>query len=307
MSFQVTILGSNSAISCYDRYPSSQIVYFKSQLFLVDCGEGTQFKLNQYKIKKSKIDHIFISHLHGDHYFGLFGLLSSYHLLGRTKDLYIYSPVGLEKIIKCSFSLSNTFLSYKIIFIKIDATHKVIYENDNISVKIVPLRHSINCFGFIFKEKMGLKKIKKTAIKKYKIPINKIIEIKKGKDFFHNGKMIRNESLTYKTPKARQYTYCSDTAYDEKIIKDISCSDLLYFETTFLKSEQELAQKTLHSTTIDAAIVAKKSNVKKLIIGHFSSRYKSLKQHLEESRSVFKNCYLAEEGKTFKINQSSQG
>jgi ribonuclease Z len=303
LPFEIKILGSSSATPVFNRNPSSQLLNIDHDLFLVDCGESTQLQLNKYKVKFNKIDHIFISHLHGDHYLGLVGLISTMHLHGRTKDLYLYGPPGLDEIITLQFKYSETFLNYKIIFKELE-TEKIatIYETDHLTIDTIPLKHRIKCCGFLFKEKPKKKRINKDILPPG-ILLQEIVELKNGNHIYdENGKIkFKNEDYTLPPRRSRSYAYCSDTAYTESFIPQIKNIDILYHEATFLQDLKLRANETYHSTAIDAATVALKANVKQLLLGHFSSRYKDIEPLLTEARTVFPNTYLATEGETFTI------
>ena len=308
MQFSVTILGSNSALPISNRYPTAQVLNASGRLFLIDCGEGTQLQLRRNKIKFSKIDSIFISHLHGDHCFGLIGLISTFGLLGRKKDLNIYAHKDLERLLKPWLEFFAVDLSYSIVFNNIDTSiSDVIYEDDKITVTTIPLKHRIPTTGFLFKEKRRELNIKRDAIDYYKIPIKWIHRIKKGEDYYtEDGVKIENHILTQNPKKCRSYAFCSDTKFNKDIIPIIKNADLLYHEATFANDNAKMAKKTYHSTAEEAAIIAKEANVDKLIIGHFSSRYKELDVFLEESKAIFENTELAIEGKIFNILQKEE-
>jgi len=308
MSFSVTILGTSSAVPNSKRNPSSQVVNLNQNLFLVDCGEGTQIQLRKNKLNLSKIKHIFISHLHGDHVFGLFGLLSTYSLLGRDVDLHIYANEKLKEIIESHNKFFNNKLTYKIIFHFLNEGEKsLLYEDKFLMIKAFPLKHSIACHGFVFKEKPKLLNIKKYKIAQYNIPISEINKIKNGADFLtEDGQLIHNQELTIKSEKPCSYAYCSDTAFYPKIINEISQVDLLYHESTFANTESKRAQTTQHSTAEDAATIAKEANVKSLLLGHFSTRYSNLDILLNEAKSIFRDTEIAIEGKTYKIDQNEE-
>jgi ribonuclease Z len=303
LPFEIKILGSSSATPVFNRNPSSQLLNIDHDLFLVDCGESTQLQLNKYKVKFNKIDHIFISHLHGDHYLGLVGLISTMHLHGRKKDLYLYGPPGLDEIITIQFKYSETFLNYKIIFKELE-TEKIaiIFETDHLTVETIPLKHRIKCCGFLFKEKPKRKRINKENLPP-EILLLEIVELKNGNDIYdENGNIkFKNEDFTLPPRKSRSYAYCADTIYTESFIDQIKNIDLLYHESTFLHELKGRAIETYHSTAIDAATIALKANVKQLLLGHFSSRYKEIEPLLVEARTVFPNTYLAIEGETFNI------
>lgn len=317
MSFSLTILGSSSALPTSKRSPTAQVLNVQEHFFLIDCGEGTQIQLRKYKLKFSKINHIFISHLHGDHFFGLFGLISTFGLLNRISDLHIYAHPELEKILTCisiqmcqpensptgSGQAGENKLPFKIIYHHINSKQsELVYEDDKLTVETIPLKHKIHTCGFLFREKPKPRNIKKELVEIYKIPIKDIIKIKQGADFTsEDGKLITNKELTIQPPKPRSYAFCSDTLYNEDIIPIIKDVDLLYHEATFMHDLEEKAKQSFHSTTIQAAKIAKKANVSQLIIGHFSARYKDDNDVLEEAKSVFQNTQAAEDGKTYSV------
>lgn len=304
MSFTIRILGSNSALPTSKRFSSAHVLNLHERFFLIDCGEGTQIQLRKYKVNFSKINHIFISHLHGDHYYGLFGLISSFSLLGRLHDLHIYSHSDLLETIKCVFKKSK--IDYKIIFHNLNfSVPEIIFENKNIVVKSFPLKHGIETCGFLFYEKQKELNIIKGKIKEYEISVKDILKIKKGENFTtKKGEVILNKYLTLPPYKTRSYAYCSDTMYFEKIIPTIKNTDLLYHEATFSLKDKKTAEKNGHSSSIDAAVIAKKANVGKLIIGHFSSRYKNPEiLLLEQAKEIFENTFAVNDGDIFQIPQ----
>ena len=303
MNFDLTILGCNSAIQTSNRNPSAQILNIFERFFLIDCGEGTQLQLRKYKFRIQKINHIFISHLHGDHYFGLIGFLSTLHLLGRKDDLHIYAHADLKAIIDIQLKSSDTRLNYQLHFHDLQYDKpRIIYEDKLITVETIPLNHRIPCCGFLFKEKPKERTIIKDKLESFGIPLQKYAEIKAGEDFVdQDGKIIPNALLTRNPMPCRSYAYCSDTSYFEKIIEQISQVDLLYHEATFMQNLSDRATQTFHSTTIQAGMIALKANVKKLVIGHYSSRYTDLDPLLSETLTIFKNTELGEEGRTYKI------
>lgn len=303
MNFNVSILGSNSAVAAYNRFPTAQVLQHHNQRYMIDCGEGTQFKLSQYGIKRSNLNHIFISHLHADHYLGLVGFISSLRLNGRTEDLHIYAPPYLERILDMQLKIDERINSFEYIFHPLRfGKSELIYENDLLEVYTIPLKHKIDCNGFLFKEKPKSRKIIAEKIAQYKIPYTKIDTIKKGANFTTaSNEVILNETLTTEPEKAKSYAYCSDTMYSEAIVPIIKNADLLYHESTFLKAFEQKAIERYHSTTVQAATIAKKANVGKLLLGHFSARYKDLSPFLSEAQTVFNNSALAIEGKTFEI------
>lgn len=303
MSFEITILGSSSALPSYKKFPSAHVINMHERFFLIDCGEGTQIRIRQFKIKTSKINRIFISHLHGDHFFGIFGMISSFNLLGRKNDLHIYSPGDLEKIVYTTIKKQD--LNFKIFFHRLNCENKTsVYETKSLKISCFPLDHRIETYGFLFEEKKKKKNIKKEAIEKYNLSVSDIIKIKDGADYKTNeGKIIPNEEITFPEKKSRSYAYCSDTAFKPEIIPFVKNVDILYHEATFTENLKETAKITKHSTAKEAASIALKANVKKLIIGHFSSRYKDENELLNEARNIFPETYAAQDGMTFKINE----
>jgi ribonuclease Z len=303
MEFKITILGSNSAIPTLKRNPTAQIINHNQKIFLIDCGEGTQMQLRRYHLKLQRISQIFISHLHGDHYFGLIGLISTMHLLGRNDELHVYGPEQLEDILKIQLEASQTELNYPFHFHSIDpAVNEVIFENEKLTVSTIPMNHRVPTCGFLFREKPGNRKLIKEQINELKIPVEHLMKIKKGEDFVdENGFVHKNDSLTSEPYPVRSYAYCSDTKYHEPVIPIVSNVDLLYHEATFLHDRADAAAEKYHSTAVEAATIAKKARVKKLMIGHFSNRYENAEELLEEARSVFENTFLATEGKAFEL------
>lgn len=301
MQFELTILGCNGAIPAFDRHPSAQVVNYNGSVFLVDCGEGTQFQMIKYAIKRGRMDNIFISHLHGDHFFGLVALLTSFNLNWREHPLNLYGPPALMDILNLHFKHSETTLRYDIHFHPIIADKpRIIYEDSVISVETIILKHRLPTTGFLFREKQNLRKIIPAKITEYNIPYDYISGIKRGDDFVTEGGVtIPNKELTSVPLPPRSYAYCSDTVFTESYIEQIRGIDLLYHESTFIHAHAERAAETFHTTTKQAAHIAKTAGVKKLILGHFSARYENLEPLLYEAREVFAESYLAEEGKTF--------
>ena len=298
MKFELTILGSSSALPTSKRNLTAHVLNVYERYFLIDCGEGTQAQLRKNRIPFGRINHIFISHIHGDHFYGLFGLLSSFNLLQREKDLHIYAHQPLKKGIKYIMKHYEGRFSYKIHFHELDTEKKeMIYEDENLEVFSFPLIHKIPVSGFLFVEKAKLPNIKKTYVQKYNIPIKDIHRIKNGDDFqTEDGTVIPNAELTYKPYKQRSYAFCSDTAYNESIIPIVQNVDILYHEATFKEEHKEEAKNTTHSTAKQAANIAKQAQVKKLIVGHFSARYKSIEDLVAEAISVFPKTTAAEDG-----------
>jgi len=297
------ILGCYSATPRALTNPTSQVLEIRNHLFLIDCGEGTQVQLRKNKIKFSRIEHIFISHLHGDHFFGLPGLISTFKLLGREKDLHIYGPEGIQQAITLLLKLGNSWTNYKLIFHELTSKKsEIIFENTKVRVKTIPLDHRIYTNGFLFSELPGERKLNVLATAKYKIDKAYYQSIKQGKDIkIDDGSVMANSELSLDPPKTKQYAYCSDTAFNRELVPLLKGVDLLYHEATFLETEVHLAKKTKHSTARQAATVAKEAKVNRLILGHFSTRYKSIVPFREEAIEVFKNVELADDGKIFEI------
>ncbi len=296
---KLLILGCNSAVPLENSHTTSQVLEVKDHLFLIDCGEGTQIQLRQQKIKFSRIKHIFISHLHGDHFYGLVGLISTFRLLGRTSDLNVYGPTGIKEIITLQLKLANSWTNYNLFFHELDSkTSQIIFEDGDLIVKTIPLDHRIYTNGFLFQEKSGQRRLDIQKIKDFNIKPYDYQNLKLGKDLItEDGKIIQNQSLTLEPHPVKNYAFCSDTSYNESIVPLIEFVDLLYHEATFLDSHANLAKKTKHSTAKQAAKIAKLSKVKRLILGHFSSRYKDKSQFITEAKSVFEKVELASDGK----------
>ena len=303
MPFRVTILGCNSAIPTVKRKPTAQLLNVAERFLLIDCGEGTQIQLRQYKIKIQRISHVFISHLHGDHYFGLIGLISTMHLLGRKKELHVYADPKLKEIIQLQLEASKTELAYPLFFHPLDyEKSKLLFEDEKLQVSSFPLKHSIDCCGFLVEEKQLDRRMIPEVIIEHNIPVDDIPVIKGGGDFTNlDGTTISNLKLTKSAHRPRSYAFCSDTAYCEAIIPVIKGVDLLYHEATFKNDLIERANYTFHSTTGQAAAIAKLAEAKCLIVGHYSQRYHDLSSLLEQVQEVFPNAELAEEGKVFEI------
>ena len=303
MKFEVTILGSSSATPIFNRNPSSQALNVNERLYLIDCGEGTQQQMLKFDIKIGRIDHIFISHLHGDHYLGLVGLLSSMHLNGRSKPLHLFCPPLLKDIIDLELRCSDTTLQFAIDYrFTNPETPEVILENPDVTVESIPLDHRIPCTGFLFREKKRLRKLQKEKLTELDIPIEFFSPLKKGADYTTpEGKVIKNIELTTDSADPKTYVYCSDTQFNLNYFKQISKATLLYHESTFLHNMLERALETNHTTALQAGEVALQTGAERLLIGHFSARYKTLNELLDEARSVFPETELAIEGKTFMI------
>ena len=305
MSLKLTILGCHSATPRVNANPTAQFLEIKNHNFLIDCGEGTQVQLRKYSIKFFKIKHIFISHLHGDHFFGLIGLISTFRLLNRETELHIYAPKGLKEIITLQLKLSNSWTNYPLVFHGLTSKKsELIFEDEKVEVHTIPLNHRIYTNGFLFKEKLGERKLNMNAINEYKeIDICDYQNLKNGRDYtLENGTILKNKILTLDPPKPKSYAFCSDTAYFPEIVPIIKNANCLYHETTFLKDKETLAETTKHATAAHAASIAQQANVKQLIIGHYSGRYKNINDFKTEAQVVFKNTVLAETGKVFEIN-----
>lgn len=297
----VTILGNNSALPAFDRHPTAQIITLDEFLFLVDCGEGTQMQMAKYKIRRSRIQHIFISHLHGDHYFGLIGLLTSMGLLGRELDLHLFAPGMLKDIIELQLKVADTVLPYKLHFHALEG-NSLLVQNDKFKVTSFPVSHRIPCWGFRFEQVKAPRRVNPEKAIKHDIPAIFFDRLKWGENYTNkSGAIILNEWVTDAAPPPKSYAYSADTCYDESIIEKVSGSDLLYHEATYLKDLEDRAQKRFHCTTHQAAIIASKAGVKRLIIGHFSSKYEKLEQFEAEAREIFPDSSLALEGVSYRI------
>ncbi len=303
MPFELTILGSSSATPTFNRHPTAQVLNIRERFFLIDCGEGTQKQLVRYKIRYNRIGHIFISHLHGDHYLGLIGLLSSLHLNGRTKPMYVFAPAALKEIIELQFKYSETELRYPLIFHPTNAEQSLqIFENSDIKVETIILSHRIPCTGFKFVQKKRLRKAIKEKVEALHIPKDAIPALKRGIDYVDAaGTIFKSSDLTSEADEPRSFAYCSDTICNWEYLENIKNVNTLYHEATFMNDMLERATETFHTTSLQAANVAKKAGAKQLIIGHFSARYRDLIPLLEESKSVFTNTQLAIEGQTFSL------
>ena len=299
----LTILGCGSALPTKRNFPSSQILEIRDKQYMIDCGEGTQIRMQQMSLKTSRLGHIFISHLHGDHCFGLIGLISTFGMLNRTADLHIHAQPDLERVMSSQLSYFCTELPFKVIFHSFNPNHHtLIFEDRSVSVYSIPLKHRVPCCGFLFEEKPRPSNIIKEMIDFYNIPTFRIPKIKQGEDFItEEGEVISNSVLTHQAMKPKRYAYCSDTAYSEKIIPIIKGVDCLYHEATFMDDELVRSKQTLHSTAKQAAEIAKRAEVGKLILGHYSARYKDHEPILEEAKSVFENTFLGEDMTVFEI------
>jgi ribonuclease Z len=291
----LTILGCYAATPRTFTNPTSQVLEIRNRLFLIDCGEGTQVQLRKNKIKFSKINHVFISH--GDHFFGLIGLISTFALLNRSTDLHIYGPKGIKEIINLQLRLSNSWTKYGLFFHELESKEsEVIFEDDKVIVKTIPLNHRVYTNGFLFQEKIRERKLNLAAVQNYEIDKCYYQNIKNGKDItLEDGRVIENHKLTFDPIPAMSYAFCSDTAYNESIIPIIKEVDVLYHESTFLDSEEALAGKTMHCTAKEAATIALKANVKQLVLGHYSTRYERVELFKEQAETIFSNILLADD------------
>jgi ribonuclease Z len=297
----VTILGNNSALPAFDRHPTAQVVTMEDQIFLVDCGEGTQMQMAKYKIRRSKINYIFISHLHGDHYFGLIGLLTSMGLLGRTQDLHIYAPSPLQDIIGLQLKVADIQLPYPLHFHALDTEGPVLREA-KFEVSCFPVFHRIECWGFRFREVRPFRRINPEKARQFNVPSSFFDRLKWGESYLRkDGVLVENQAVTEPAAKAKSYAYAADTLFDPRIAERVRDADLLYHETTYLKDLGEQAGKRFHSTTVQAATIALEAGVERLLIGHFSSKYEKLQAFEQEAREIFPNTDLALEGVTYKV------
>lgn len=295
--FELHILGCGSALPTTRHFATSQVVNLREKLFMIDCGEGAQMQLRKSRLKFSCLNHVFISHLHGDHCFGLLGLISTLGLLGRTADLHIHSPHGLEELFGPMLAFFCKNLTYKVFFHEFDTKEPLlIYDDRSVSVTTIPLRHRVPCCGFLFEEKPRPNHIIREMIDFYQVPVYELNRIKNGADFVNpEGEVIPNERLTRPSEPVRKYAYCSDTSFYQKIVEQIKGVDLLFHEATFAQTEKARAKETYHSTAAQAGEIAKAAEVKQLVIGHFSARYENESVLLAETTAVFPNTILAKE------------
>ena len=295
--FELHILGCGSALPTTRHFATSQVVNLRDKLFMIDCGEGAQMQLRKSRLKFSRLNHIFISHLHGDHCFGLMGLISTFGLLGRTAELHIHSPKGLEELLTPMLNFFCHTLAYKVIFHEFDTRQtSVVYEDRSMTVTTIPLQHRIPCCGFLFAEKARPNHIIRDMVDFYKVPVYELNRIKNGSDYVTpEGEGIANTRLTRPSDPPRKYAYCSDTIFRPEIVKQLSGVDLLFHEATFAESELARAKETYHTTAAQAARIALEAGVRQLVIGHFSARYEDESILLKEASAVFPNTILAKE------------
>ena len=295
--FELHILGCGSALPTTRHFPTSQIVNVRDKLFMIDCGEGAQLQFRKSHLKFSRLNHIFISHLHGDHCFGLLGLISTLNLLGRTAELHIHSPKGLETLLTPMLDFFNRQMTYKVLFHEFDTIEPMlIYEDRSLTVTTIPLRHRMPCCGFLFAEKRRPNHIIREMVDFYQVPVYELNRIKNGADYVTpEGKTVSNNLLTRPSAPSRSYAYCSDTIYLPSIVEQIKGVDLLFHEATFANEDAPRAKETFHTTAAQAAEIARKAEVKKLLIGHFSARYEDENILLQEASAIFPDTQLAKE------------
>lgn len=300
---KLTILGCHSATPRWDANPTAQLLEVKGHMFLIDCAEGTQVQLRKYKVKFARIKHIFISHLHGDHFFGLVGLISTFRLLGREADLHVYGPKGIKEAITLQLKLGKSWTNYNLVFHELDSDEpQLLFDDDKVSVTTIPLNHRVYTNGFLFQEKPNERTLDIDAVKAANVSMSYYSKIKQGHDVINEDDvLIDNKTITTDPPKPKSYAYCSDTAYFPEIVPQITEVSALYHESTFLAQHQDLAVKTKHSTTKEAALIAKSASVDLLILGHYSGRYPSTQAFKKEAETIFEPVALAEDGKVFEL------
>lgn len=300
---KITVLGCYAATPRTLNNPTSQVLEMQNRFFLIDCGEGTQVQLRKKKIKFSKINHIFISHLHGDHSFGLIGVVTTFAMLGRETDLHIYGPKGIKELILTQLRLSGSFTSYILCFHELESKEsEVVFEDEKVIVKTIPLKHRVYTNGYLFQEKSKERKLNREKAKLYNIDKCYYQNIKNGKDItLDNGQFIPNSELTFDPEPPQSYAFCSDTLYNEDIIPIIQGVEVLYHESTFLEKDAQYTERTMHCTAKQAATIALKANAKNLILGHYSTRYESIEPFKEQAQQVFPNVFLADDGKEFEF------
>lgn len=300
---KLTILGCYAATPRTLNNPTSQVLEMQNRLFLIDCGEGTQVQLRKKKIKFSKINHIFISHLHGDHSFGLIGVISTFAMLGRETDLHIYGPVGIKEFILTQLRLSGSYTQYGLYFHELSSQEsEIVFEDEKVIVKTIPLKHRVYANGYLFQEKPKEKRLNVEKVQEYKIDKCYYQNIKNGRDItLDNGTVIPNRELTFEPEAPKSYAFCSDTIYKEDIVPIIANVDVLYHESTFLEQDAQYTEKTMHCTAKQAATIALKANTKHLILGHYSTRYGNIELFKTQAEEVFSSVHLADDGKEFEF------
>ena len=300
---KLNILGCYSATPRAFKNPTAQVLEINNHIFLIDCGEGTQVQLRRHKIKFNRIKHIFISHLHGDHCFGLAGLISTLHLLGREADLHIHAPKGLKESVLLQLKLGKSYTNYKLIFHELtNKESEVVFEDEKVTVSTIPLDHRVYTNGFLFQEKEGERKLDMNAILNDDIAVAYYRKLKQGFDVTNErGELVKNETMTKPPKPPKSYAFCSDTVYKEAIVPIIKNVTVLYHESTFLDKHEKLAQPTKHCTAKQAASIAKQANAGFLVLGHYSTRYGDLNLFKEEAQTVFENVLLGDDGKVFEF------
>lgn len=301
--FRVHILGCGSALPTLRHNASAQVVEIRGKLFMVDCGEGTQLQLRRSRLKFTKITAVFISHLHGDHCFGLIGMISTFGMLGRTAPLHVYAPVAFEPILKSQIDFFCNGLEYDVVFHGVDTkTVNIVYEDRSLTVETIPLRHRTPCCGYLFREKPSLPHINKEMVDFYGVPMSQYNNIKKGHDWVSpEGKTVPSTTLTRPAESPRSYAYCSDTVYIPKLYEHLKDVDLLYHESTYASKDEKMAHTYMHSTAAQAAQMAAKAHAKKLLLGHYSGRYDTEDLLLDEAKQIFSNSVLSFEGLTIDV------
>jgi ribonuclease Z len=298
----VTILGNNSAVPAFNRHPTSQLVTHDGASYLVDCGEGTQIQMIKYKIRRGKISHVFISHLHGDHYFGLVGLINTFGLLNHLQELHVFGPAPLQQIIEMQLAVSKNALPFPLHFHTI-IDNGILVDNEKICIKAFKTDHRIECYGFTFEEKQGKRKLLIDKVRKAKIPVSFYSSLQQGLDYITpRGETIKNDAVTTSPERGKRYAFCADTRYSETLIPHIYGFDAIYHESTYLDNMRHQATERYHSTTRQAAELARKAMVNQLLLGHFSSKYATLEAFQQEAREIFPNTELAIEGVTYEIH-----
>ena len=302
MSFKLTILGSGAAVPTLNRSVTSQYLNFNERRILIDCGEGTQMQLRKFRVKFQRLQFLLISHLHGDHYLGIFGLLASMNLTGRTSKLTIVSPPGLRELVELQFKTSKVYLAYEIEFITIESkTKELVFEDKVLKIFAFPMKHRVPTYGYSFEEQSKRPNVDKEMIKEYALTTLEIQQALRGENIEKDGEIISPNQVLLPPAKPLKFVHCSDSLYKEALVEWISDADLLYHEATFLEKEKDRAKATMHSTAADAAKIAQKSKAKKLLIGHFSARYKNTDKLLEEAQEIFPNVVCVEDGDEYLI------
>lgn len=302
MPINLTILGSGSAVPNLNRSVSGQYLNFNERRILIDCGEGTQLQLRKYKVKFQRLQYVFISHLHGDHYLGIFGLIASMNLLGRTNKLIIFAPEGLEEIVRYQFKMTGVYLGFELEFVALNVSEKtLVFEDNSIRAFAFPLKHRITCFGFLFEEKQRDLKVDKRLIGKHELTLEEILKLKRGEDIVRENETLKNGDMTLPPEPLASYAYCSDTAFLPQLADWISGVRLLYHEATFTGKHKKRAKETGHSTAGQAAEIAKMVKAERLLLGHFSARYNETDEILEEAQPIFKNTVCVEDGDVYLV------